>query len=74
MIFPEELRKQNIQIWKILKNRFGERVFDRFPIKVDFSRCKFTSSEINNPNSDFGDMVSPDSYGGVNPDSGITFD
>jgi replicative DNA helicase len=34
LIYPEDLREQNIQVWTILKNRFGGIVNYKFPIKT----------------------------------------
>lgn len=39
MLMPSELREQNIQIWKILKNRYGGIVDQRIPLKVNFARA-----------------------------------
>jgi len=39
IIMPGDLREQNLQIWKILKNRFGGVVNHKIPIKVNFSRA-----------------------------------
>lgn len=40
VIFPSELREQNTQIWKILKNRFSGIVDHKVPVKVNFARAK----------------------------------
>ena len=39
IIFPAELREQNIQIWKVLKNRFGGIVNHKIPLRVNFARA-----------------------------------
>jgi hypothetical protein len=39
ILMPSELRKQNIQIWKILKNRYGGIVDQKVPLKVNFARA-----------------------------------
>ena len=49
LVMPTELREQNIQIWKILKNRFGGIVNHRIPLKVNFARAGLYEME----NSDF---------------------
>jgi hypothetical protein len=38
-ISPAELREQNIQLWKVLKNRFGGIVNHKFPLQVNFARA-----------------------------------
>ncbi len=40
LIYPEELREQNIQIWKVLKNRFGGSVNYRFNIRTEHEKCQ----------------------------------
>ena len=40
LIYPEELREQCIQIWKVLKNRFGGSVNYRFPIRTEHEKCQ----------------------------------
>lgn len=39
IIFPAELREQGIQIWKVLKNRFGGIVNHKIPLRVNFARA-----------------------------------
>jgi replicative DNA helicase len=39
IIFPAELREQNIQIWKVLKNRFGGIVNHKITLRVNFARA-----------------------------------
>lgn len=56
IIFPAELREQNIQIWKILKNRFGGVVNYKIPISVNFARVK-----LNNMGSEGNGFVSGNS-------------
>lgn len=45
MIFNEELREQNIQIWKICKNRFSGFVNNRFKISVEHDKSKIYDCE-----------------------------
>jgi replicative DNA helicase len=40
IISPLQLRENNQQIWKILKNRFGGIVNHKIPLKTDFAKCK----------------------------------
>jgi hypothetical protein len=46
IIMPEQLRSQGLQIWKILKNRFGDVVFKKFGVRVDFSTCRYYDANI----------------------------
>jgi replicative DNA helicase len=48
IIFPAELREQGIQIWKILKNRFGGIVNHKIPLKVNFARAGLYDMEDQN--------------------------
>lgn len=45
LIFGEELREQSIQIWKLLKNRYGGFVNSRFTVKVEHDKCKVYDSD-----------------------------
>jgi hypothetical protein len=45
MIMPAELREQNIQIWKILKNRYGGIVNHKIPLRVNFSRATLSPGD-----------------------------
>lgn len=45
LIAPEELREQNLQIWKILKNRFGGTVNYRFPIKTEHDKARLHDAD-----------------------------
>lgn len=45
IIFPVELREQGIQIWKILKNRFGGIVNFKIPLRVNFARARLTAMD-----------------------------
>jgi replicative DNA helicase len=47
IIFPQELREQGIQIWKILKNRFGGIVNHKIPLRVNFARAGIYDMEDN---------------------------
>ncbi len=40
IIYPEELREQQLQIWKILKNRFGGTVNYKIPIRTEHNKSK----------------------------------
>ena len=40
LIYPEELREKNIQIWKVLKNRYGGSVNYKIPVKVEHDKSK----------------------------------
>lgn len=46
-IFPDELREQGIQIWKVLKNRFGGIVNFRIPVRVEFAKSRFLNMADN---------------------------
>lgn len=45
VIYSEELREQSLQIWKILKNRFGGTVNYKIPIKVEHEKCKIYDAD-----------------------------
>jgi replicative DNA helicase len=48
IIFPADLREQNIQIWKILKNRFGGIVNHKIPLRINFARAGIYDMEDEN--------------------------
>ncbi len=50
IIMPNDLREKNIQIWKILKNRFGGIVNHKIPLKVNFARAGIYDNEYNDIN------------------------
>jgi len=45
IIYNEELREQNIQIWKIVKNRFSGFVNNKFTIRVEHDKSKIYDSD-----------------------------
>lgn len=45
LISPEELREQNLQIWKVLKNRFGGTVNYRFPIRTEHDKARLSDAD-----------------------------
>jgi len=51
IIFPKELREQNIQIWKILKNRFGGIVNHKIPLRVNFAKALISELDDNEKNN-----------------------
>jgi len=40
IVMPEDLREQQIQIWKMLKNRFGGSVNYKFPIRIEHDKSQ----------------------------------
>lgn len=45
MIYPEELREQNIQVFKLLKNRFGGLVGKKIAITTEHEKSKILNCE-----------------------------
>lgn len=45
LIYPEELREKQLQIWKVLKNRFGGTVNYKMPVKTYHEKSKVTDVE-----------------------------
>lgn len=45
LIYPEELREKRLQIWKVLKNRFGGTVNYKMPVKTCHEKSKVMDVE-----------------------------
>ena len=46
IVMPAELREKGIQIWKILKNRFGGIVNHKIPLKINFARAGLYDTDM----------------------------
>jgi len=45
LIYPEDLREQNLQIWKVLKNRFGGTVNYKIPVMVEHEKSSIYNAD-----------------------------